>query len=109
MYCRNCGKEIDDDVKFCPHCGTNLTQEQDYYQPMDQQVRKEEDAPSFWFALLSFIIPVVGLVLFVVWRNDYPLKAKSCLNGFICNVVLSVVMYCCMLSSFAGAIGSTAF
>ena len=21
MYCRNCGKEIDEGTKFCPHCG----------------------------------------------------------------------------------------
>lgn len=24
MYCRNCGKEISDDSKFCQHCGTML-------------------------------------------------------------------------------------
>ena len=22
MYCKNCGKEIEDKVKFCPNCGT---------------------------------------------------------------------------------------
>ncbi len=24
MYCKHCGKEIDDDSVFCPHCGTLL-------------------------------------------------------------------------------------
>lgn len=23
MFCKNCGKEIEEDVKFCPECGTN--------------------------------------------------------------------------------------
>ena len=31
MFCSNCGKEIDDDARFCEHCGmpifTNLTEE----------------------------------------------------------------------------------
>ena len=22
MFCKNCGKEIEEDVKFCPECGT---------------------------------------------------------------------------------------
>ncbi len=24
MFCKNCGKEIEDDVKFCPACGTSV-------------------------------------------------------------------------------------
>ncbi len=26
MYCSKCGKEIDDDSKFCEHCGNNVTE-----------------------------------------------------------------------------------
>ena len=25
MYCKNCGKQIDDDSRFCQHCGTSFT------------------------------------------------------------------------------------
>ena len=24
MYCKNCGKQIEDEVKFCPYCGAAL-------------------------------------------------------------------------------------
>ena len=27
MYCKECGKQIDDDSKFCSHCGTRLVTE----------------------------------------------------------------------------------
>lgn len=27
MYCKNCGKEIPDDSRFCGGCGTNLISE----------------------------------------------------------------------------------
>lgn len=25
MFCKNCGKEIEENVKFCPYCGTQIT------------------------------------------------------------------------------------
>lgn len=25
MYCRKCGKQVDDNANFCPYCGENLT------------------------------------------------------------------------------------
>lgn len=28
MYCEKCGKELDDDVRFCKYCGTEFTQKQ---------------------------------------------------------------------------------
>lgn len=28
MYCRNCGKEVEDNMKFCPYCGTDRVSEQ---------------------------------------------------------------------------------
>lgn len=27
MFCKNCGKELSDEVKFCPFCGANLSAE----------------------------------------------------------------------------------
>lgn len=26
MYCRNCGKQIPDDAKFCPECGASVSE-----------------------------------------------------------------------------------
>lgn len=107
MYCHQCGKEVDSSVKYCPYCGAQLdghTQnQQGGYRPIDTQpYRREEDESSFGFALLSFLIPVVGLVLYLVWNKEYPLKAKSCLRGFIANIALYVIGICCMMSAFAG-------
>lgn len=33
MYCYHCGKELDDDAKFCTHCGTKVIQEDKKDQP----------------------------------------------------------------------------
>ncbi|MFR6099909.1 MAG: zinc ribbon domain-containing protein [Thomasclavelia ramosa] len=123
MYCHQCGKEINDEVKFCPYCGAPIDlgqtqtqtdqgyqplQDNPYNQPYNQNYNnsnvKADDAPSAGFAVLSFFIPIVGLILYIVWKNEYPAKAKSCLKGLIVGVVLYVISLCCMFA----AIGSIA-
>ena len=55
----------------------------------------ERDESSFGYGVLSFLFPLVGLILYLVWHDTTPLKAKSCgigaLIGFISGVVLTVV------------------
>jgi predicted nucleic acid-binding Zn ribbon protein len=71
MFCEKCGTQIGDDQRFCSKCVIN-------------QVK---DKASIGFGILSFFIPLVGLILFLVWKKDAPLKAKFCgigaLIGFI--------------------------
>jgi len=53
------------------------------------------DAPSGGYATLGFFIPLVGLILFLVWHNEYPLRAKSAgtgaLIGFIVGIFFSFI------------------
>lgn len=48
------------------------------------------------FAVLGFFFPIVGLILYLVWHTEYPLKAKSCgkgaLIGFCVGVVAGILM-----------------
>lgn len=81
MYCSNCGEQIDDKAVICPKCGVpvknrNLT----------------NDAPSAGFAVLCFFIPLLGLILYLIWKDEYPLKAKSCGKGALIGVIVSVVI-----------------
>jgi len=109
MYCHQCGKEVEN-TNFCPYCGAqlNIAQEKqtDYssYQPIHPQEpyqMYQDDAPSLGFAVLSFLVPIVGLVLFVVWNKEYPLKAKSCLKGLITGIIVYFVCICCFFSAIA--------
>jgi hypothetical protein len=52
------------------------------------------DAPSGGFAALSFFFPVVGLILWLVWKDQYPLKAKSCGKGALIGLIVSLVASC---------------
>lgn len=90
MFCNKCGKQIPNDAKFCPECGASLNAQ-----------NSQGDEASFGYALLSFFIPVVGLVLFIVWNKEYPKRAKSCLYGIIAGVILWVVFVCCAASRYS--------
>ena len=50
------------------------------------------DASSAGFAVLSFFIPLLGLILYLIWKDEYPLKAKSCGKGALISVIVSVVV-----------------
>lgn len=51
-----------------------------------------QDKPSMGFNILGFLIPLVGLVLYLVWKNEYPLKAKSVGNAALFGVLFNVVV-----------------
>ena len=98
MYCSHCGAQIDDQATVCPYCGTpTANQKQDSFiqQPQQQPYSQQQpaasgDAPSGGFAFLCFLFPIIGLILYLVWKDQYPLRAKSCGKGAIIGVCVSV-------------------
>ena len=70
MYCPNCGEQIDDKAVVCPKCGV----------PVKNTVAPD-DAPSTGFAVLGFLFPIIGLILYLVWKSERPLRAKSVGKG----------------------------
>ena len=81
MYCNNCGEQIDDKAVVCPKCGVPV-----------KNKNLTNDASSAGFAVLSFFIPLIGLILYLIWKDEYPLKAKSCGKGALISVIVSVVV-----------------
>ena len=88
MYCRYCGKQIEEDARFCPYCGS-AQQEERQAPPPQQRYVDPNDAPSGGFAVLGFFFPVVGLILFLVWQDTVPQRAKSCGKGALTAVIVS--------------------
>lgn len=83
MFCRNCGSEIDDRAVVCPKCGVAQ-------QPVQNEV---EDNGGFGWGLLGFCIPIVGLVLFLVWKDTKPRTSKAAGKGALISVIVGVVSY----------------
>lgn len=94
-YCSKCGKEIMDEAVVCPGCGCSQT------------TQNAADASSFGWAFLGFCIPIVGLILYLVWKDNTPLKAKSAGKGALVSVILSVVVYIIYAIIIGVAIGTS--
>ncbi len=86
MYCRNCGRQIDENTVCCPYCRTDTT--------IGNAV-DTNDGSNIWFAILGFFVPIVGLILYLVYEKERPKRARSAgkgaLIGFITNILMSVL------------------
>ena len=90
MYCSQCGSNIGNGAVFCPLCGSPTAPQPvppAYAIPVTM---KPADAPSTGFAVLCAFYPLVGLILYLVWQHEYPLKAKSCGKGAIIGLCVQV-------------------
>ena len=88
MYCKNCGRIVDDTSLYCNNCGARIDNK--------SNAIVSEDSSSFGFAILGFFIPIVGLILFLIYEGKKPKRAKSAgkgaLIGFITKIVLSIIL-----------------
>ena len=57
---------------------------------MDNSVN---DNGGFLWGLLGFCIPIVGLILFLVWKDQKPNTAKAAGIGALVSVILGVLLY----------------
>lgn len=83
-FCSHCGKEVLEDAVICPNCGCSVG-----------PVSSVEDVNSTGLNVLSFFFPLVGLILYLVFRDKTPIRAKGvgkwALIGFIVGCVLTLI------------------
>ena len=89
-FCKNCGKEIDDKAVICPSCGV----QQQEIAPTTPEV---VDNGGFLWGLLGCCVPIVGLVLFLVWKDTKPKTAKAAGIGALVAVRIAAVSYLIVL------------
>lgn len=94
-FCKNCGAEIDDKATICPKCGVP--------QQTAPVVPQVVDSGSVGWAFLGFCIPLVGLILFLVWKDTKPLSAKKAGIGALISVIVAVVFYILIMVVGVGA------
>lgn len=112
-YCEKCGAALPDESAFCTSCGAAVNaQPQPQVTPQPQQTyvapqQPAVDTGSFGWAVLGFFIPLVGLILFLVWKNEKPLSAKKAGIGAIVGVVAYIVFWIVYYLLLFPAIGSS--
>lgn len=125
--CKNCGTALQEGALFCPHCGANVAGKEQgganagsagawrpappYTAPQYGQTPpapQTVDAPSGGFFALGFFFPVIGLILFLVWKDQLPMRAKSCGKGALVGVIVWFVLGF-VLGIIAGIAGASQY
>jgi len=81
-YCKKCGTQVNDYAERCQECGAV------------QSVHNSgsvNDQGGFLWGLLGFCLPIVGLILFLIWREERPVTAKAAGMGALISVILNVL------------------
>lgn len=82
-YCDKCGKELVDEAVMCTRCGI-------YLQPKKEVVKEEH---LIFYGLISLLIPVVGIVIFLVWNDTKPKTARIAMICGLISLLLWIVLF----------------
>lgn len=67
MYCSYCGKKINENVKFCPHCNNKINTIQDEIAVKKKQSDSENQPTS---AILGFVLAIFLCIYGVVCLKE---------------------------------------
>ena len=82
LFCKNCGKEIDDKASICINCGVST-----------HSINSTNDNGGFGWNILGCCIPIVGLILYLVWKDTKPKSAKAAGLGALISVTCIILFY----------------
>jgi hypothetical protein len=83
MYCQNCGNQISKEAYVCPKCGVLTNGKKNI---------NDADAPNGGLNAIGFLIPIIGLILFLAFVGTSPKKANSILFWSFFGFVLSLIL-----------------
>ena len=70
---------------------------------------KKTQGAGFLFGALSFLVPLVGFILFFVWKSEKTRAAKQCgmwgLIGMLFSIIMIVVLYIFVFAAATSAYG----
>jgi hypothetical protein len=88
-YCSQCGTANEDNYKYCGSCG----------KANDTQIIN--DRPDSFFNIISFFLPLLGLILYIINYEKYPIKAnaigKFSLIGLCVQFIIGILLTCLIL------------
>lgn len=90
MYCKKCGNEISDEAVICPKCGYSKG---NYGREIQKEIKLKTYEPANGILLfLTFIIPIVGLILGIVdISRGKKASGKLYLKSWGWNLALCIV------------------
>ena len=85
-FCKYCGAQIDDNAVVCTSCGV-----------AQNNTPAVVDKGGFGWGALGCCLPLVGLILFLVWKDTKPKTSKAAGIGALVSVGIAVAYWLVML------------
>jgi len=79
-FCSHCGSEIEDQAVICVKCGCAVT-----------PYSNEPDVPVKNLNILSFLLPIIGLVFYILYHEKSPNKAAAILKWTIIGLIVGAI------------------
>lgn len=85
MYCKNCGREIDDNAAVCPYCGVAVA-------PWKQETAvKQSNTIAVVGFIFSFLIALVGLICSIIGFRNAPQCGGKGRGLALAGIIISVL------------------
>jgi len=100
MFCDHCGRELYPSAVVCPGCGCATPRAA--AERGVANVSPDDKGGLLWWLLGAILASTfVPIILFVVWKDQYPKRGKAVLIGYVVGLVaiplLIVVAYIAMM------------
>ena len=93
-FCSYCGSQMEDTAAVCPNCGeVQQFASGRVIQSNTVPSQGGTDSGSIGWGVLGCCIPLAGLILFLVWKDQKPRNAKMAGIGALVSVAAGVIMY----------------
>jgi uncharacterized membrane protein YvbJ len=113
MHCRECGESVRENTEICTNCGVRPLNSNKHCQGCGTRTKPEQelcvscgvrltnrksslakdDNPSGILNLAVCCFPIIGLILYFVWKDEKPNSARAVCKWAIIGTVLGFVLY----------------
>ncbi len=83
MYCKNCGKEINENAAVCIHCGVAVTREPKVSEDLCE-------SKTGMGVLLALLLGLIGLLIGFIIYPEGTIARKTFMKGWLVTFVISL-------------------
>ncbi len=108
MFCKNCGKELNNDMAYCPYCGLPANKQFDGNRLNDDIVivPKKPHSKAGLGVLFALMYGLLGLIIGLCLYGPYTKERETFVNGWSIMFVISLIPSIFVMSAIATIIGN---
>lgn len=83
MFCKNCGKQIDNNAAICIYCGVSTENNGSSLNGIDN--------PSHLPGIAGCCFPLVGIILYFMWKDEKPKSASLVIKWTLAGIAIGFI------------------